>query len=44
MLKHHADPYAMDNEGEVTIQSIPEDLDEQLRTEIEELVEKYGVK
>lgn len=44
LLKHHADPYAMDNEGEKTIQSIPEDLNKQLRTEIEELIEKYAVK
>lgn len=44
LLKHHANPYAMDNEGEKTIQSIPEDLNKQLRTEIEELIEKYTVK
>ena len=44
LLKHHANPYAIDNEGEITIQSIPKDLNKQLRTEIEELIEKYAVK
>lgn len=41
LLKHYADPYAIDNEGEETIKSIPDDIDDKLKTEIMWLIDKY---
>lgn len=44
LLKHNANPYSIDNEGEKTIESIPTDIDSQLKFEIMELINKYSSK
>lgn len=43
LLKYKADPFVMDGEGYVTIENIPKDIDEGLKKQIFDLIEKYKV-
>lgn len=43
LLKYKADPYVNDGEGYLTIENIPRDMDEGLKKEIFNLIEKYKV-
>jgi ankyrin repeat protein len=44
LLKFNADPYAIDGEGCLTIESIPRDIDENKKKQIMELINKYSTK
>lgn len=41
MLKYKADPFVNDGEGYLTIENIPKDIDEDLKKEIFNLIDKY---
>jgi len=44
LLKYKADPYVNDGEGYLTIENIPEDIDEDLKKKIFNLIEQYKAK
>jgi hypothetical protein len=43
LLRYKADPFAIDGEGYLTIENIPKDIDEGLKKQIFDLIEKYKV-
>ena len=44
LLQYRADPFVNDGEGYPTIENIPEDIDENLKKEIFDLIERYKTK
>ena len=44
LLQYNADPFVNDGEGYLTIENIPKDIDENLKKEIFNLIDKYKAK
>ncbi|MEJ5102666.1 ankyrin repeat domain-containing protein [Chryseobacterium sp. MYb328] len=44
LLQYKADPFVNDGEGYLTIENIPKDIDEDLKKQIFDLIEKYKAK